>query len=100
MSQVRKASLSEVVRVEDLKDLIDVTGIQEYRVNDMKVIHLKQRYPHHGLKRGTKMFKRGPQGFACIVCNRGLMDDVRFCSVQCKVLESVYFILRIQQSCQ
>lgn len=97
MQQVRKASLSEVLRVADLKDLIDVTGIQVYRHDDIRVVHLKQRYTQGGLKRGTKMFKRG---FACLVCKRRLMDDASFCSVECKVLGTLYFILCMQRSCQ
>ncbi|KAG2641684.1 hypothetical protein PVAP13_2KG236600 [Panicum virgatum] len=80
--QVRKASLSEVLRVVDLPGVIDITGIQIYSINGIRVIHLIKRscvaYSPLGLK-------RRPQRFACVVCNRGLKDAVRFCSVQCKV---------------
>jgi len=80
--KVRKASLSEVVRAEDLHGLVDISGVQLDSINRRKVVFRNQRPNARCPLRGIRIYVRK---FACMVCSRGLMEGAKFCSLECKV---------------
>lgn len=66
--------IADVVRVHDLQQVIDVSGIQTYMINSSKVIFIKQRpQPRHS-----------NTAINCECCHRQLAD-ASFCSLRCKL---------------
>ncbi|GLI58831.1 hypothetical protein VaNZ11_000595, partial [Volvox africanus] len=74
--QVRRNTYHDVMRIGDMSMLYDISGIQQYTINNGKVIFLRPR---------PQMPKQGyvPN---CYYCHRSLMDiGSRFCSLECKL---------------
>ena len=72
--QVRKSSHHDAVRIDDLKKTLDLTQIQPYIINGARIVHLNKR----------PQGKQQKADNACVICNRNLMENNRFCSLGCK----------------
>ncbi|XP_004514208.1 protein RGF1 INDUCIBLE TRANSCRIPTION FACTOR 1 [Cicer arietinum] len=73
--QIRRYVYHDVIRLDDVANLIDCSSIQFYRTNSAKVVFLNQRPP-------TKI--KGSGNF-CSTCDRTLQDPYHYCSLSCKV---------------
>ncbi|KAG0457152.1 hypothetical protein HPP92_021996 [Vanilla planifolia] len=78
--QIRRYVYHDVVRVEDLEKLIDMSLVQSYTTNSAKVAFLKQRTQNRPF-RGT--------GNGCRSCDRPLQESYQYCSLSCKVKQLV-----------
>ncbi|XP_047042819.1 protein RGF1 INDUCIBLE TRANSCRIPTION FACTOR 1-like [Lolium rigidum] len=76
--QIRRSSYSSVVRVSDVRGLVDMDGVQTYVINGARVVFLNERSLGHGHSRLKGIH------YACVTCRRGLRDACRFCSLGCK----------------
>mmetsp|Transcript_40373 Transcript_40373/g.48944 ORF Transcript_40373/g.48944 Transcript_40373/m.48944 type:complete len:364 (+) Transcript_40373:195-1286(+) len=74
--QVRRYVYHDVVRLQDIDQLVDCTGVQTYLINNARVIFLKQR-PQSRPTKGAENL--------CETCRRGLQHPFTLCSVACKV---------------
>lgn len=75
--QVRKASHRDVVRITDMQKYLDLSNIQPYTINGAKIVFLQSR-PQPKLCKGAATY--------CDTCHRSLADQVRFCSINCKLV--------------
>lgn len=77
--QVRRYVYHDVIRLDDLKKLVDCSHVQSYIINNARVVFLKQR-PQ----------SRPAKGFSnyCSTCQRSLQESYLYCCIACKV-ESV-----------
>lgn len=75
--QVRKASHRDVVRITDIHKYLDISNIQAYTINSAKIVFLQSR-PQPKLCKGAPKY--------CDTCHRSLADQVRFCSINCKLV--------------
>ncbi|CAO2037513.1 unnamed protein product [Urochloa humidicola] len=75
--QIRKLSGHGVVRLSDVEELLDMSGVQPYLLNGHHVVFLNKR----------RMAGQGRAGeVRCEECERALLDvKCRFCSVGCKL---------------
>ncbi|CAN0921261.1 Protein RGF1 INDUCIBLE TRANSCRIPTION FACTOR 1 [Linum grandiflorum] len=60
-----------------MENLLELSDIQPYVINNAKVVFLNER--------PTKNGSSSSSSHVCEVCGRSLMDDCRFCSLGCKV---------------
>lgn len=75
--QIRRSSNSNVVRVADVEDLLQVSDVQPYLLNGHAAVFLKKR-PMAGKGRAGEV--------RCEECERTLLNAAyRFCSIGCKV---------------
>ncbi|CAL9764796.1 unnamed protein product, partial [Musa acuminata subsp. burmannicoides] len=74
--QIRRYVYHDVVRLQDLDELIDCSSVQSYTINSSKVIFLKKR-PQ------SRQFKGS--GNICTSCDRTLQEPYVHCSLECKV---------------
>jgi hypothetical protein len=74
--QVRKASHRDVVRIADIQKYLDIGNIQAYTINSAKIVFLQSR-PQPKLCKGAPKY--------CDTCHRSLADQVKFCSINCKL---------------
>lgn len=74
--QVRRYVYHDVVRLEDLENLIDCSNVQAYTINSAKVVFIKKR-PQN------RQFKTA--GNYCTSCDRSLQEPYIHCSLGCKV---------------
>ncbi|PIA37697.1 hypothetical protein AQUCO_03000325v1 [Aquilegia coerulea] len=74
--QVRRYVYQDVVRLDEMKKLIDCSYVQSYIINNAKVVFLNQR-PH------SRSYKSSPH--SCLTCDRILQDPFHFCCISCKV---------------
>lgn len=75
--QVRKASHRDVVRMVDIQRYLDISHIQAYTINSAKIVFLQSR-PQPKLCKGAPKY--------CDTCHRSLADQVKFCSINCKLV--------------
>lgn len=75
--QVRKASHRDVVRIADIQKYLDIANIQAYTINSAKIVFLQSR-PQPKLCKGAPKY--------CDTCHRSLADQVKFCSINCKLV--------------
>ena len=78
--QIRRSTYNSVVRVSDIRGLVDMDGVQTYIINGGRVVFLNERSPRHNHQHSR--LKGSP--YACVTCRRGLHDAFRFCSLGCK----------------
>lgn len=78
--QMRKSSYHDAVRVADVARLLDLSGVQPYVINGARIVFLRPR-PHPRVARTVE--------HVCVVCSRGLLDDCRYCSLGCKLEDSL-----------
>ncbi|XP_071715213.1 protein RGF1 INDUCIBLE TRANSCRIPTION FACTOR 1 [Rutidosis leptorrhynchoides] len=74
--QVRRYVYHEVIRLEDLENLIDCSNVQAYTINSAKVVFIKKR-PQNRQFKGS--------GNYCTSCDRSLQEPFIHCSLGCKV---------------
>ncbi|GMI74341.1 hypothetical protein like AT2G27930 [Hibiscus trionum] len=81
--QIRRSSYHDVVRVGEVEQVLDVSGVQTYVINSARVIFLNQR----PLQPKTTTTSSGSKGaHLCEICGRSLSDSFRFCSLGCKLV--------------
>ncbi|XP_010541930.1 PREDICTED: uncharacterized protein LOC104815289 isoform X2 [Tarenaya hassleriana] len=74
--QIRRYVYHDVVRLEDLENLIDCSNVQAYTINSSKVVFIKKR-PQNRQFKGA--------GNYCTSCDRSLQEPFIHCSLGCKV---------------
>lgn len=77
LPQIRRYVYCDVIRAVDINPHVDTTGVQNYIINQAKVMFLNHR-PH------SKPGKPGAPD-TCRTCRRHLREGYLFCSLACKV---------------
>jgi len=87
--QIRRSSYHDVVRLEDIEDELDISGIQPYVINNFHVVFLNKR--DFEVQR-TKITTRSCRYTSpCNICRRYISNPYKFCSLGCKVGHSHSF---------
>jgi hypothetical protein len=93
--QIWRSSYHDVVRVSELEDVLDITGVQTYVFNPATVLFLKERPQPRGASAAAGKAAASP--YNCNICGRALLDPFRFCSGGCKV-RAFLFRLALHES--
>jgi len=75
--QVRRYVYCDVIRASDLSHEVDISGVQNYTINQAKVVFLRQKSQSRSGK---------PGGVDCCCgCGRTIKEGCAFCSLACKI---------------
>ncbi|XP_052115675.1 protein RGF1 INDUCIBLE TRANSCRIPTION FACTOR 1 isoform X1 [Arachis duranensis] len=90
--QIRRSSYHDVVRVTEIQNVLDISGVQTYVINSARVLFLNER-PQNQLKanhNNNSASNNNNNGKSnshfCEICRRNLLDPFRFCSLGCKLV--------------
>ncbi|KAG6531672.1 hypothetical protein ZIOFF_005489 [Zingiber officinale] len=85
--QIRRSSYHDVVRVAEIRNVLDIRGVQTYVINSAQVLFLNERPQPRGGGRGGVggASSSSSTPYICEICARALLDPFRFCSLGCKV---------------
>ncbi|GAV67269.1 PLATZ domain-containing protein [Cephalotus follicularis] len=78
--QVRRYVYHDVIRLSDAQKLMNCSFVQPYTTNSAKVVFLNERPMLRPFKGSGKF---------CIKCNRSLQDPYLYCSLACKLHQTV-----------
>lgn len=95
--QIRRSSYHDVVRVSEVEDVLDISGVQTYVINSARVLFLNERPQPRGA--GAAAGKAAASPYNCEICGRALLDPFRFCSLGCKVLPFFFFFFPAVADC-
>ncbi|WVZ91644.1 hypothetical protein U9M48_037788 [Paspalum notatum var. saurae] len=84
--QIRRSSYHDVVRVSEVEDVLDISGVQTYVINSARVLFLNERPQPRGA--GAAAGKAAASPYNCEICGRALLDPFRFCSLGCKLVDT------------
>ncbi|XP_058189401.1 uncharacterized protein LOC131306984 [Rhododendron vialii] len=83
--QIRRSSLSNAVRVDDIKNHINLGGVQTYMINKRQIVFLNSR-PYTRLPYGVTKI--------CNICRHSLpAGNFSFCCLSCKTSHSIQLFL-------
>nr|XP_029144556.1 uncharacterized protein LOC112705205 [Arachis hypogaea] len=94
--QIRRSSYHDVVRVKEIENALNITGIQTYRINGYQVFFLITRPINPNNKSViSDRVSVNKNNTNCVICTRNLVEPFVFCSLECKVW--IYFAYSIHQ---
>ncbi|KAL4292659.1 hypothetical protein AHAS_Ahas18G0050200 [Arachis hypogaea] len=83
--QIRRSSYHDVVRVKEIENALNITGIQTYRINGYQVFFLITRPINPNNKSIiSDRVSVNKNNTNCVICTRNLVEPFVFCSLECK----------------